>query len=64
MTTTGFGNTGTAAPPFDLGRTTTHEIGHYLNLRHIWGDGDCSVDDFVEDTPVAGDPNFNGFPCE
>ncbi|MEQ9438638.1 MAG: choice-of-anchor J domain-containing protein [Cyclobacteriaceae bacterium] len=34
------------------GRTTTHEIGHYLGLRHIWGDGDCSFDDFVEDTPL------------
>ncbi|MEM9832864.1 MAG: choice-of-anchor J domain-containing protein [Bacteroidota bacterium] len=35
-----------------LGRTTTHEVGHYLGLRHIWGDGDCSADDFVEDTPL------------
>ncbi|MEM8966029.1 MAG: M43 family zinc metalloprotease [Bacteroidota bacterium] len=34
-----------------LGRTTTHEVGHYLGLRHIWGDGDCGADDFVEDTP-------------
>lgn len=44
--------------PFDKGRTTTHEVGHYLNLRHIWGDGGCSVDDFVQDTPVAGGPNY------
>jgi len=44
--------------PFDKGRTTTHEVGHYLNLRHIWGDGGCSVDDFVADTPVAGGPNY------
>lgn len=43
--------------PFDKGRTTTHEIGHYLNLRHIWGDGDCSVDDGVLDTPVAAESN-------
>nr|WKN36822.1 choice-of-anchor J domain-containing protein [Tunicatimonas sp. TK19036] len=35
-----------------VGRTTTHEVGHYLGLRHIWGDGDCSADDFVEDTPL------------
>ncbi len=35
-----------------LGRTTTHEVGHYLGLRHIWGDGDCSADDFVADTPL------------
>jgi hypothetical protein len=44
--------------PFDLGRTTTHEIGHFLNLRHIWGDGNCSADDFVADTPNAGGPNY------
>ena len=38
-----------ASPPFDLGRTTTHEVGHWLNLRHIWGDTeDCSGGDFVE----------------
>ena len=38
-------------------RTATHEVGHYLNLRHIWGDGGCSVDDFVADTPVSGGAN-------
>ena len=48
--------------PFDGGRTATHEVGHWLNLRHIWGDGGCSVDDFVNDTPVAGGPN-NGCPA-
>lgn len=53
-----FGNTGTATPPFDLGRTATHEVGHWLNLRHIWGDGDCSTDDFVADTPESDGPNF------
>jgi len=56
---TGFGTTGTAAPPFHLGRTTTHEVGHWLNLRHIWGDTeDCSGSDFVADTPNAAGPNF------
>lgn len=37
------------------GRTATHEVGHYLGLRHIWGDAQgqdgCSVDDGIEDTP-------------
>ena len=31
-----FGNVGTATSPFNLGRTTTHEVGHWPNLRHIW----------------------------
>jgi hypothetical protein len=55
-----FGNTGTAAAPFHLGRTATHEVGHWLNLRHIWGDdGDgCGGDDFVADTPNQGGPNY------
>lgn len=48
--------------PFDLGRTTTHEVGHYLNLRHIWGDGGCSVDDFVSDTPTSDAPNYGCTP--
>lgn len=33
------------------GRTATHEIGHYLGLRHVWGDGGCFRDDYCEDTP-------------
>lgn len=40
------------------GRTATHEIGHGLGLRHIWGDGGCAVDDFCADTPTAGAANF------
>ena len=43
--------------PFDKGRTMTHEVGHFLGLRHIWGDGGCGVDDFCADTPVAGAAN-------
>lgn len=35
------------------GRTAVHEIGHYLGLRHIWGDGDCTAEDGVDDTPNA-----------
>ncbi|MEZ4684942.1 MAG: M43 family zinc metalloprotease [Bacteroidia bacterium] len=53
-----FGNIGTATAPFHLGRTGTHEVGHWLNLRHIWGDGGCSVDDFVGDTPLSDAPNY------
>ena len=34
---TAFGTRGSATAPFNLGRTATHEIGHWLNLRHIWG---------------------------
>ncbi|WP_452598134.1 M43 family zinc metalloprotease [Pontimicrobium sp. MEBiC01747] len=48
--------------PFDLGRTTTHEVGHFLNLRHIWGDGGCGVDDFVSDTPTSDAPNYGCTP--
>ena len=58
-----FGTNGTASSPFHLGRTTTHEIGHWLNLRHIWGDTeDCSGSDLVADTPNAEGPNF-GLPA-
>lgn len=39
------------------GRTATHEIGHFLGLRHVWGDGGCDVDDFVEDTPLQAGSN-------
>ncbi|MFG1708789.1 zinc metalloprotease [Nonomuraea sp. M3C6] len=65
-----FGTTGTAAAPYNGGRTTTHEIGHWLNLRHIWGDdGDgCSGSDFVDDTPNqgghnVGSPDFPRISC-
>ncbi|HEY4209096.1 MAG TPA: T9SS type A sorting domain-containing protein [Puia sp.] len=50
---TAFGTTGTVRAPFNLGRTATHEIGHWLNLIHIWGDADCG-DDYVDDTPPQG----------
>lgn len=52
-----FGDIGTATAPYDLGRTATHEVGHWLNLRHIWGDGPCGVDDFVSDTPESDASN-------
>ncbi|WP_148041231.1 M43 family zinc metalloprotease [Rufibacter immobilis] len=51
-----FGTTGTAVAPFNLGRTTTHEVGHWLNLFHIWGDEECG-DDQVADTPTQKEEN-------
>jgi hypothetical protein len=56
---TAFGTKGTVQPPFNLGRTATHEVGHWLNLHHIWGDrNDCGGTDFVTDTPNAQLPNY------
>jgi hypothetical protein len=54
---TAFGRTGTAAAPFNKGRTATHEVGHWLNLRHIWGDATCG-NDFVADTPLHNTANY------
>ncbi len=45
-----FGQTGVAAP-FNQGRTTTHEVGHWLDLDHLWGAGGCGQDDGIGDTP-------------
>jgi len=52
-----FGLSGTASYPYNLGRTGTHEVGHWMNLRHIWGDASCG-NDLVADTPVAKTSNF------
>jgi hypothetical protein len=41
---------------FDLGRTATHEVGHWINLRHIWGDRRCGTD-YVDDTPFHDESN-------
>ncbi|NND33461.1 MAG: zinc metalloprotease, partial [Saprospiraceae bacterium] len=53
-------------PNYQFGVIAVHEVGHFLGLRHIWGDGDspdvgCSVDDFVDDTPNAA---FRSLSCE
>ncbi len=45
-------------PPFNMGRTVTHEVGHYLLLEHPWGGGGCASNDFVDDTPVTDNPVF------
>ncbi|MBL0336324.1 MAG: zinc metalloprotease [Chitinophagaceae bacterium] len=51
------GRTGTATAPFHKGRTATHEVGHWLNLRHIWGDATCGNDQ-VGDTPLHNTANY------
>lgn len=58
-----FGDMGTASAPFDLGRTLTHEIGHWLGLLHTWGDDDtdsdpCLGSDYIDDTPNQELPTF------
>lgn len=57
-----FGQGGSAVSG-SRGRTATHELGHYFGLRHIWGDGDCDRDDYVEDTPPA-DGEHTGCPTD
>ena len=52
-----FGLSGSANVPYNLGRTATHEIGHWMNLRHIWGDATCG-NDLVADTPTHNGPNY------
>lgn len=52
-----FGTTGTATAPFNKGRTATHEVGHWMNLRHIWGDATCGSD-LVNDTPTHNTANY------
>ena len=54
---------------YGLGNIWAHEAGHYLGLRHIWGDGDCNQDDGVTDTPnqdgpTSGCPNPKPKACD
>ena len=58
-----FGTTGAVTAPYNKGRTTTHEIGHWLGLRHLWGDANCG-DDGIADTPPQQTSNIYcpGFP--
>ena len=55
-----FGNTGTVTAPYNKGRTATHEVGHWMNLYHIWGDDGsaCTGSDLVGDTPNQADENY------
>lgn len=58
------GTGGITQPPYNLGRTITHEMGHYFNLDHTWGPTDysnipyCGDDDHVEDTPPQSRANY------
>jgi hypothetical protein len=54
-----FGSTGVVSAPYNLGRTATHEVGHWMNLYHIWGDATCGSDG-VDDTPQH---NTNNYGC-
>ncbi|UXP31440.1 choice-of-anchor J domain-containing protein [Reichenbachiella agarivorans] len=55
--------TGYNTDDFSRGRTVTHEVGHWLGLRHIWGDAsNCSADDYCDDTPLqqsSTNPNMD-----
>lgn len=57
------GKTGATAP-YNLGRTVTHEVGHWFNLIHTWGDdfGYCYGTDYVADTPNEADANYSNYP--
>ena len=54
-----FGTQGTVQSPYNKGRTTTHEVGHWLNLEHLWGGGwgSCGNDN-VNDTPIQEEENY------
>lgn len=58
-----FGTGGNVRSPFNKGRTATHEIGHWLGLKHVWGDAICGTDE-VDDTPTQQYYNYGcpGFP--
>ena len=55
------GTIGAAANSQNAGRTATHEVGHWLNLRHIWGDATCGTD-YVTDTPTQYAANLSNCP--
>ncbi len=55
-----FGLADVSSKPYDLGRTTTHEIGHWLGLTHVWGDdgGTCDGEDGIGDTPLQTNSTY------
>lgn len=64
-----YGTTGeNLSRSYDEGKVASHEVGHWLGLRHTWGDGNCNVDDFVADTPNANGAKWSspllGCPAE
>jgi hypothetical protein len=62
-----FGRHENALAPYNLGRTLSHEIGHWLGLQHPWGTGGCNTDDGLSDTPAQEGPTYgcvlNQFSC-
>ncbi len=65
--TKAIGDVGTLTSFYDKGRTATHEVGHWLGLRHIWGDANCGTD-FCNDTPTqqqanTGCPTYPSVTC-
>ncbi len=61
-----FGTTGTLLTEYNLGRTATHEVGHWFGLFHPWGptydSGDCSMTDYCDDTPTCGNHFYSRYP--
>ena len=54
-----FGTQGTVQSPYNKGRTATHEVGHWLNLDHIWGNGGNCGNDNINDTPTQEEENYS-----
>lgn len=61
-------STGYSSDYYDMGRTLTHEFGHFFEIWHTWGDdgGSCpwsgGHDDGLSDTPPEGDMKFGNYP--